>query len=129
MGGFKFIGPNYTIQNEIQIGDDRICRCVGYTGEISEEIEKYFLNKSEKTLNIEELPDTDLIETLQYFHLGDQMKYIIRKRAVQNTSQDPSQHPTTFTSLHPTKSLSTAPISTHVWSRSLSERQKQRKEK
>lgn len=48
MGGFRLLGPNYTIQS---LPSEIMCKCPGYTGEISEKTETELVNKTEKVLN------------------------------------------------------------------------------
>lgn len=70
MGGFRLLGPNYTIQS---LPTEITCKCPGYKGEISEEIETILVNNPEKKL------DKSLIKSGNA-HLGLTMHYKIISR-------------------------------------------------
>lgn len=65
MGGFRLLGPNYTIQS---LPSKEMCKCMGYKGEISMEVETTLVNDSEKKLK--QLPFSK-----ENVHLGDNMYY------------------------------------------------------
>ncbi len=65
MGGFRLLGPNYTIQN---LPGKIMCKCPGYKGEISEELETYLVNNVDKPL------DKALISTKDA-HIGENLHY------------------------------------------------------
>ena len=76
MGGFKFIGPNYTFENISNMSNTSNCRCLGYTGTISHQVENYLLQDTQ--LDIENLPDDELAEKLQSYHLGENLHYTVK---------------------------------------------------
>jgi hypothetical protein len=78
MGGFSLVGSMYTFTNAPQ---QSTCRCLGFTGPISESVEEYLLQKPEKTLVVEELPDEELRKAMRGFHLGENMSFIVKARA------------------------------------------------
>lgn len=65
MGGFRLLGPNYTIQS---LRTEVMCKCPGYKGEISQEVETILVNNPEQEL------DESLIST-GGAHLGLTMRY------------------------------------------------------
>lgn len=89
MGGFEFQGPNYTIENVyIPITDKHVvrCRCSGYEGTISEEVEKLLIEKADKILVVSELP-LDLQEKIKDYHLGEIMEYTVRENTAEECEQ------------------------------------------
>lgn len=76
MGGFTLIGPHYTFENKPNAVK---CRCLGYTGTISGEVENALLLDKDKLLDLEKLPD-ELLLLMEGYHLGEEMHYVIRKR-------------------------------------------------
>lgn len=83
MGGFTLIGPSYVFQNLPQHQQEQ-CRCLGFNGEISRQVEDILLNNRDQTLRLEDLPDDEyeLLERLENTHLGTEMRYSIQKRAI-----------------------------------------------
>lgn len=49
MGGFKLYGPDYEIQN-IKVPGAPACRCPGYSGHITKELETFFINQPVKKI-------------------------------------------------------------------------------
>lgn len=74
MGGFRFLGPNYTIQS---LRSEIMCKCMGYKGEISEELEQKLVRNPEKRLTKFPVPRHGA-------HIGDNMHYKIISK-----SEDP----------------------------------------
>lgn len=74
MGGFRLLGPNYTIQS---LRTEVMCKCMGYKGQVSEEVENILVNHPEKKL------DPTLINS-KSAHLGETMCYKVIHR-----SEDP----------------------------------------
>lgn len=66
MGGFRLLGPNYTIQN---LHGEIMCKCPGYKGEISEELETHLVNDVGKPL------DKALIKGKGGAHFGENLYY------------------------------------------------------
>lgn len=84
MGGFTLVGPNYVFQN---LPNKIQCRCLGFTSKISTEVEELLRNDLTQTLKRETLPD-ELSEAMEGFHLGDEMRYTVKKRV----SNDPEPY-------------------------------------
>src|SRR5689334_16154022 len=82
MGGFNLIGPNYVFQN---LPNTLRCRCLGFSGAIDKDTEKMLYDNPVHKLNLETLP-TELVETMQGFHLGENMYYSVKQRS--NTSKE-----------------------------------------
>ena len=82
MGGFTLVGSHYVFEN---LPNKVKCRCVGYNGMIDEKVEQMLLNKQDKTLQLEDLPD-DLLASMEIFHLGDEMRYSVKRRVPTNPS-------------------------------------------
>lgn len=66
MGGFRLLGPNYTIQS---LPEKVMCKCMGYKDEISEEIERELVSNPTK-----ELP-SHIKSTFGSKHVGDNLFY------------------------------------------------------
>lgn len=66
MGGFRLLGPNYTIQS---LPAKERCKCMGYKGVISEETEEILVS-----LPTKELPPY-LVSTFGSKHVGDNLLY------------------------------------------------------
>lgn len=71
MGGFRLLGPNYTIQS---LPEKDRCKCMGYKGEISEITEEELVSNSSK-----ELP-YNLKSTFGSAHVGDNLFYEVIHR-------------------------------------------------
>lgn len=82
MGGFRFCGPNYIINNKPS-DKGYTCKCMGFICDIAEDIETFLVNKEDKTLVIDELP-TMITSKMKNCHLGDTMKYDINVREQNN---------------------------------------------
>lgn len=76
MGGFRLQGPNYRIES---MPSSRMCRCTGYSGVISKEVEEMLVNKHDKWLELSELPQ-ELQLNMKGVHLGDTMAYEVIHR-------------------------------------------------
>lgn len=74
MGGFRLLGPNYTIQS---LRSPIMCKCPGFKDEITEELEQELINNPEK-----ELIEFPLLTN--GVHIGDNMNYRIISK-----SEDP----------------------------------------
>jgi hypothetical protein len=80
MGGFRLLGPNYTIQS---LPGEFTCKCIGYRGEISEKIEQELVFNSTKELPLH------LKSTFGSAHIGDNLLYkIIHKDEDENFEQE-----------------------------------------
>ena len=91
MGGFTLIGPNYVFQN---LPNAVRCRCLGYEGQINSIVENFLYSNPSHELNVEALIDIspELAESMQGFHLGDNMHYSIKPRVTnQNSAWSSSQ--------------------------------------
>lgn len=72
MGGFRLLGPNYTIQS---LPAKYKCKCMGYIGEINEDTEQELVNNPTKTLPLY------LQELLKKkAHIGDNLLYRVISR-------------------------------------------------
>lgn len=89
MGGFKFIGPHYVFENAIK---DTICSCKGITEDISEDYEQTLLRKEEKLLSLDDILDVEFLDKLETFHLGNSMKYTVKKRAIHDKRYSEENH-------------------------------------
>lgn len=74
MGGFRLLGPNYTIQS---LRSEVMCKCMGFKGEITEELELKLVNNPEKRLTKFPVPRHGT-------HIGDNMHYEVISK-----SEDP----------------------------------------
>lgn len=72
MGGFRLLGPNYTIQS---LRGEIMCKCPGYKGEISEELETHLVNNVGKPL------DKALIKGKGGAHFGENLHYKVIPRS------------------------------------------------
>lgn len=70
MGGFTLRGPRHTIRSTAPYK----CRCMGYIGTISGELEESLMRKEEKILILEELPE-ELRTEMKMSHLSEDMRY------------------------------------------------------
>lgn len=86
MGGFRLQGPNYRF---VSLPSTSRCRCMGYSGTITEEIEAMLVKKHDKWLELYELP-VELREEMIKVHLGDNMSYdvIHNSKYVRNISEE-----------------------------------------
>ena len=76
MGGFVFIGSEYTFSN-VKNKRNTLCNCKGFRGTISDIVQKQLLENKKRILNIFDLKDEILIEKLTNIHIGDEMEYEI----------------------------------------------------
>ena len=74
MGGFRLLGPNYTIQS---LPSEVMCKCMGFKGEINEEQEQKLVNNPEKRLSKFPVPRNGA-------HIGDNMHYKVIHKSEDN---------------------------------------------
>lgn len=80
MGGFRLLGPNYTIQS---LREHVMCKCMGYKGEISEDIERELVSNP-----THELP-LHIKSTFGSAHTGDNLFYkVIHKDEDENFEKE-----------------------------------------
>jgi hypothetical protein len=80
MGGFRLLGPNYTIQS---LPEKFRCKCMGYKGEISEKIEQELVSNPTKELPLH------LKCIFGSAHIGDNLLYkIIHKHEDEHFEQE-----------------------------------------
>lgn len=75
MGGFTLIGPSYTFKSLAGMR----CRCTGYTGKISADIEKTLVSQEQQYLDLSIFPE-DVRENMMKHHLGNNFNYTATKR-------------------------------------------------
>jgi hypothetical protein len=77
MGGFEFKGPNYIFRNKPTIVNGQIvmCRCMGFSSNISKQMEEYLEIHLGLPLNLNDIPDQELAKRMQRYHLGNNMEY------------------------------------------------------
>lgn len=88
MGGFKFIGPNFVIQNRPLAPNAPRCRCPGYYGNIDSITEEYLVKNKTQELNLQQLPNKQFAEWLQQIHIGDELRYFIRPKTELDVVRD-----------------------------------------
>lgn len=76
MGGFTLIGSHYVFQN---LPNKVQCRCIGFVGNIGSDVENILLNDVDKRLKLETLPE-DLVMSMESFHLGEEMRYSVKRK-------------------------------------------------
>jgi hypothetical protein len=86
MGGFRLQGPNYRF---VSMPSSVKCRCTGYSGNITAEVEVMLLNKHDKWLELSQLP-LELRDEMTKHHLGTNMSYDIihRSKYTRNISDE-----------------------------------------
>lgn len=72
MGGFYLKGPTHTIRSTAPV----LCRCTGYSGSIDQQLQNFLINKVDRVLDLDELPES-LKNTMKKHHLPDDMSYSI----------------------------------------------------
>ena len=75
MGGFTLEGPTYRISS---LPDKQRCRCTGFRTNISKELEDYFVNKNEKVLKLNEIPQ-QMQDDMLKCHIGENFNYKVEK--------------------------------------------------
>lgn len=73
MGGFRLLGPNYTIQS---LPEEFRCKCMGYKGVINEETEQELVSNPTKKLVL----DSKWKLTFGSKHIGDNLCYNVIHR-------------------------------------------------
>ena len=112
MGGFTLVGPNFTFQN---LPNKVRCRCLGFTSNISQDVEDMLLKDEEKILKVSNLPDS-LVAQMENFHLGDERHYDVKKRVGIDESMYKSNVTNSVSTLA-TANLTPAPSASPSWYR------------
>lgn len=75
MGGFTLEGPTYRFRS---LPDSFRCRCTGFKGRITSDIEAVLRNKEDKKLSLSDLPE-DMQSDMLKHHLGENFYYTVEK--------------------------------------------------
>lgn len=82
MGGFTLIGPSYTFKSLAGMP----CRCTGYIGKISADIEKILMSQKRQVLDLGVFPE-DVRDLMMKHHLGNNFNYESIKRVTKEEEE------------------------------------------
>jgi hypothetical protein len=86
MGGFTLVGPTYTIKST----GVSMCRCTGFRGDITEDIETLLVNQDNPYLDVAMLPQ-ELQENMMKSHIGNSLHYKVVKHFFTEEEQETMQ--------------------------------------